>query len=399
MVIDLPTLMLSGGFVACCAGALLLLAWWQYRESVAALWWAGADATMAFALALMAIGAAADNAPSIRLGLALLCLSSSLSWAGARAFDGLTIHPVLLMLGTAVWVAADVLTNMAGSALRTSILNATVTLIYYCAAAFTLWRHKGEALRARTPLVVLLTLHALALTLAIPACFAASGRPNDPPQLLGWFAIVHFETIIFLMGTALFLVAMMKERSEGRHADASMTDPLTGLLNRRGFHVKASRILARAASDGVSVSVIVFDVDHFKRINDSFGHAIGDEVLATFSETCVTALRPSDVVGRIGGEEFAAILPGCGAEAAFALAERVRRCFSRNAECLGEHMIRATLSAGLACCLDNGKPLGQLIDEADRALYQAKKKGRDRVAVFDDDRPSDPSGSNVVRVA
>jgi diguanylate cyclase (GGDEF)-like protein len=154
-------------------------------------------------------------------------------------------------------------------------------------------------------------------------------------------------------------------------------DPLTGMFNRRGFAEACARVIEREAKAGRPVTVLIFDIDHFKSINDRFGHPAGDEILKLFSAVVVNNLRISDLSGRIGGEEFAALLP-CPLEEGVLAAERVRECFETSGIVCEEGPVDTTVSIGVA-----GGPAGTelevLLAAADTALYQAKRSGRNRV--------------------
>ena len=270
-----------------------------------------------------------------------------------------------------------------------------IIVLYYLAGALSLQRGNGDAQRARLPLVVLLSVHAMTLMIAIPATLTLNFVPNAPPPVMSWFGVIHFEAVVFAIGTAIFLVAMMKERSEGRHISASWTDMLTGMLNRRGFLRQAERMLDRCRHDATPVAVIIFDLDRFKSINDRFGHAVGDSALQIYAEVCRKVLRPGDAIGRMGGEEFAAILPGTGVEAAFAMAERVRKAFAQAAAFVEGLPIKATVCAGVAGD-DGSADIHGLLQRADIGLYRAKENGRNRTEIGDTERPDEP---NIIRIA
>jgi diguanylate cyclase (GGDEF)-like protein len=121
------------------------------------------------------------------------------------------------------------------------------------------------------------------------------------------------------------------------------------------------------------------DLDRFKSINDRHGHHAGDEVLAIFCRLATSYLRPNDLFGRIGGEEFASLLPNTGEDSAILLAERVRRAFEASSHPIGQHAIRSTVSAGVAISDEEYSDLSALLAAGDRALYRAKALGRNRV--------------------
>jgi diguanylate cyclase (GGDEF)-like protein len=176
----------------------------------------------------------------------------------------------------------------------------------------------------------------------------------------------------------VFVIFMLvSERAVTAHRTAASTDPLTGMLNRRGFSEACARVIEREAKAGRPVTVMIFDIDHFKSINDRFGHPAGDEMLRLFSTVVVSNLRISDLSGRIGGEEFAALLP-CALEEGVLVAERVREAFETSGVVVDEGPVDTTVSIGVA-----GGPAGTelevLLASADTALYQAKRGGRNRV--------------------
>lgn len=164
------------------------------------------------------------------------------------------------------------------------------------------------------------------------------------------------------------------------------TDQLTGLPNTRAVQDTLRRLVAQAARMILPLAAVLFDLDHFKRINDRHGHPKGDEVLASVGATLQATLRDSDFVGRYGGEEFIMILPATGREAAVQVAERVREAIA-NIEVLDEENV--TASFGVAVFPDDASDAVQLVRNADRALYRAKANGRNRVEVFSLDRRTD----------
>jgi diguanylate cyclase (GGDEF)-like protein len=174
--------------------------------------------------------------------------------------------------------------------------------------------------------------------------------------------------------------ALVAERDELRRR--TLLDPLTRAWNRDAVLEVLERELARAARDGSPLSIIMADVDHFKDVNDTFGHPAGDRVLLGVVANLRAAVRPYDAVGRFGGEEFLTVLPHCDRRAALTIAERMRG--KVEAECFetASGVVRATLSLGVATLVPMpGAEAPGLIEAADRALYRAKADGRNRVAI------------------
>lgn len=158
-------------------------------------------------------------------------------------------------------------------------------------------------------------------------------------------------------------------------------DALTGLYNRRYLDSTLERELARCQREGLPLSLMLIDLDHFKRINDTYGHQAGDEVLKQLADMLSAQARSADVVCRFGGEEFLLLLPNMPQAVALERAEQWRRDFAANTIVFGEFRMQATLSIGLASYPGHGTSPQALIRSADRALYRAKTEGRNRVVV------------------
>jgi diguanylate cyclase len=185
-----------------------------------------------------------------------------------------------------------------------------------------------------------------------------------------------------LAGAAERIQSLERSLQEVRR-DAA-TDALTGLSNRRTFDAQLRDAAGLAMNSGAPLSLALFDVDHFKRVNDTWGHQTGDQVLRLIAATLAAHIRPSDTAARYGGEEFAIILPSTPADAAAAVGNRIRRAFEGKrviARTSGKTIGGLTLSAGIAC-YDPGEPLNDWVERADRALYAAKEAGRNQVTVL-----------------
>ncbi len=166
------------------------------------------------------------------------------------------------------------------------------------------------------------------------------------------------------------------------------TDALTGLRNRRSFFDVAAAEIARARRYGEPLSVITIDFDRFKLINDKYGHAAGDATLVRFAEFCRRHVREADLLARIGGEEFAILLPTTPADQAAQLAERIRHAVHEVTILADGHSFTFTVSMGVAAYRNHDEGLEALLRRADEALYRAKETGRDRVCVAEDGAPS-----------
>jgi diguanylate cyclase (GGDEF)-like protein len=188
------------------------------------------------------------------------------------------------------------------------------------------------------------------------------------------------------MALAFGLLLMINYRLASDLRQLAATDALTGLLNRGSLEKELSRQVALAERNGAALALAMIDVDHFKKINDGYGHPAGDEVLRQLAALMQSLARQGDVVGRYGGEEFCIVLPGTDAHAAAVLAERLRQRYADLRVPWDGAWLNGTVSIGIADVTAVGCAVMPLIAAADRALYQAKAAGRNRMVVLHADR-------------
>jgi diguanylate cyclase (GGDEF)-like protein/putative nucleotidyltransferase with HDIG domain len=221
------------------------------------------------------------------------------------------------------------------------------------------------------------------------AAFANLGWVGINYALALIFASVHGQAevgrwvmVIGTVGVIGVLADILRSRSEvliNRLSEVARTDSLTGLLNRRGFEERLEEELHRAGRNGGSVSLVVGDLDHFKLVNDRFGHHVGDDALRKFSQLVIENKRVVDGAGRIGGEEFALILPDTDSAGGHVLAERLRRSVR---DALVEYGLPLSVSLGIASYPRHGQTGDELLRCADQAMYLAKRLGRDRSVIY-----------------
>jgi diguanylate cyclase (GGDEF)-like protein len=213
----------------------------------------------------------------------------------------------------------------------------------------------------------------------------AADRALKEQQLESLERVRHWQRLALALGGVLILLllwlALRQFRRSRKLHRMAMTDPLTGIANRRHIEQLAGQALDRSGAVGEPLCVLVLDVDHFKTINDAFGHAVGDQVLVRVTHACKQALRRFDLLGRLGGEEFLVVLPDTSVDVAVQIAERLRRKVESLP--LGNLApgLQITASVGVAQAEHEVDDLPELVRRADTAMYRAKDAGRNRVEV------------------
>jgi diguanylate cyclase (GGDEF)-like protein len=374
MLLDTSTLYLVATMVAALLGSMLVF--FGNQENIPALkWWGTAYLLGAASVALWTL-AGPILGPMYSLALnAVGFVTCGMVWNASRVFHGRKPNLPGLVLGALVWIAAVMTLAPDASALRMTI-GAGIVAVYAALTATELWTERRRTLQKRWPAIAVPALHGFVLMLPILLGDLLHSHQEGFESSI-WVKVFAIELFLYAVGTVFVIFMLVSERAVTVHKTAASVDPLTGMFNRRGFAEACARVIEREATAGRPVTVLIFDIDHFKSINDRFGHPAGDEILKLFSAVVVNNVRISDLSGRIGGEEFAALLP-CPLEEGVIVAERVREAFEASGIVCEEGPVDTTVSIGVA-----GGPAGTelevLLAAADTALYQAKRSGRNRV--------------------
>ena len=212
---------------------------------------------------------------------------------------------------------------------------------------------------------------------------AGAGIPAEYEHGGRWFLILERRTKDGSIVLSRTDITHLKKVEDDLRRLATL-DALTEISNRRDFIHRGSRLLERCYHDGKPATLILFDIDHFKRINDTYGHLAGDEVLRQVANICSGLLRPTDLLARWGGEEFVQLIVGMDIASGRHIAERLRRCIAEMTVVVDSMTIRLTASFGLAVGDTMSCSLKELTAQADRALYRAKRAGRNRISVARD---------------
>jgi diguanylate cyclase (GGDEF)-like protein len=377
MSLDVPTLLIVSACMVALLGLFLFFAWFKDRAIRALAWWGAAYLLGGLGVALwIAEGAAVSQLLPYGLSNALLFAACGTIWNGTRLFYARSIRPFALSAGAVAWIVACQFPDFADSGAARIVLSSLIVSGYTFFTAREMWSDRRKRSRSRLAAIFVPILHGLVFLPPIPlAVMRAEGA-----SLLssGWVAVFTLETLLYVVGTAFIALMMAKEQVENIHKRAAATDQLTGLLNRRGF-IEAAELVNAQTRKGDRLSLLMFDLDHFKSINDNHGHAIGDEALRVFARTVTGTMREGDVIGRLGGEEFVALVAGASGEAAIA-AERVRIAFETAGAEIAGRCMGATVSIGVADTPAHAFSIERLLSRADAALYAAKHAGRNRIA-------------------
>jgi diguanylate cyclase (GGDEF)-like protein len=380
MHLDMQTMLAVNVAVTAILGGVLLFTWARERESPFVGWWGLALVTMSAGV-LMAADPATPRADFLTLSMAMIVLSDALKWKAAKEFAHGRARLLWILLGPVGFLLA------VQSGYLTSFDEwlgglCTILAVYNFAAAFALSRMSDEDLSSRWPAVTLLIIVGLGYLSWLPLDLAMPINEAQWVFASVWFPTVILLTLLLRIALAFIVLSMAKERQELEQRVDALTDALTGLPNRRALFEIADALGQDRQLKGDAISVLIFDLDHFKQVNDRFGHALGDRVLKLFATTALAHLNGASLIARLGGEEFAAILPGADPLEAVEAGEAVRHAFANSAAFVDGLPVGATVSVGAASDVSIAGDLNALFRRADAALYVAKRAGRNRVELL-----------------
>ncbi len=308
---------------------------------------------------------------SLTLSLILLAV---LCCRRERLVPAFYVVPVILMLVCSLVLLED---------RESRLIVASLILFYQIALILWALLRPGYLMVGRGRMIMAVTLAVGMTTMAYRALALWLGWHEISPfqsrdSLNTLFYMINYLGMFFL---AFGFVLKTVEQSAEQNRRIALQDPLTGLANRRALFEAMDRLCAKAEANGQSLSLMIIDVDHFKRVNDRYGHQAGDIVLQHVATTIKQRLRANDIVGRIGGEEFLAVLPDTPNEGALRVAEELRRTLESAPVTVDGQEIGVTISVGLYSSgrLISSQTPDAMIATADEALYRAKSNGRNRI--------------------
>ncbi|MBP5122956.1 GGDEF domain-containing protein [Pseudomonas protegens] len=378
MALHIPTLLVVSVFIFFLMSLLTFHAWLRETRERPLAYLGGMMLLAAVGVVLVSLrDMGMDFVPKI-LGNVVLLLSAGLNWTAMRVFAGRRPHVPGLLAGAGIWLILCVVPAFYQSMpVRVSVYS-LLAAAYGVLTLLEFWRSRQQLEVAYMPAVVLTLLHT---TYYIVRAVIDQGVAMDQ-ALKGYgagaplFSFMLFESMLYVIGIAYVTLCMVKERVELRFKAAAFCDALTGIGNRRAFMVNGERMLIECQRRGSPMALLLCDLDHFKRLNDAYGHQTGDQVLVAFSQVLAETLGTKDVFARIGGEEFACLLAATDEQAAVTVAERVRQAFAR-LPLLEPGLL--SVSIGVVSSETRGYDLPRLLSLADEALYDAKHQGRNRV--------------------
>ena len=375
MILDTATLRVAFAAMALVLAVLFYFSTYRTTRSPYSAWWCAALLLFLLGATFFLMNGTPQQAWANPLGNVMLVSGAACVWAGARSLRNLKPSPwlsVALPFLAGVTAAVD---NPGSNAWAGGVvfLGSMATLIGL--ASHELWRLEPGYSRVRIPMAI-----AAGGVAAFYFCrllaFLINGQ--DGAIFVTYFgsAATTMVTMVLLVVVSFSMAGLSTEQQTRALRAVATQDGLTGLLNRGAFLEAAAEELERSKAANGGGSLILADLDHFKAVNDTFGHAAGDLALQAFAEACRGAVRSKDIAGRYGGEEFILLLPGAGAKSAEIVAGEISRRLAD--QHIPELLRMPTVSYGISTYNAKTADLDEVIAAADVALYEAKSQGRNR---------------------
>jgi len=378
---DVHTLYLAALVSQATFALTLTLLAWADRRTKGILWLAGACAIQFCWTATRGLSSGISSRTTEGAAGCLVVVLFCLMYMGFRWFvmrRGLGSKRGPIAVGAVLVLIAGISIFNAEAA---SLLARVTSLALGVMTVTMLWRAKVTVLRSTARLcAVLLTtvMSIMLLRLISQQPFEQyKGHGIDPPLTI----YAREVTVAAVTLLSFSFIAMFVGEANRRLHEETRVDILTGLRNRRAMEEAAMREVRRAVQNKMPLALLMMDIDRFKELNDTWGHALGDRALRELGGMLLSSSGLSDFTARMGGEEFAILLPGRELEGAASIAERLRKKVAELRWCEGEQCARLTVSIGVSVLRDGEQGWGDMLCRADDALYQAKRDGRDRVSV------------------
>lgn len=382
MGLDLRTMMVMVAILCLLLAGLLALVGLHAGHARGVRQWALANLCIGLGLGLAISQTVQVGSWLVIPGATLIALGMGLQYGGLRRFLGAPTDRRLPWV-FALLVGAQTLwfTLIQPDAALRAILNSLAFALISLASARRLFVRASAPLRTAYWLTGA-SFALLALVFCARAIFISLSSES-----YGLYAHVPINPLSFFLGSITQLgltfgfVLMLNYRLADELQTLASVDALTGAYNRRSLEAELAAKLAHCSRKGEVMAAMMIDVDHFKAVNDTYGHIAGDEVLRRLAAVVKKSIRANDYFARYGGEEFSVLLPSTSAREAWRLAERLRQTFGETVVSVAGQDIRTTISIGIADSSHAAQDTTPLLDLADRALYRAKQEGRNRTVV------------------
>ncbi|WP_119307135.1 GGDEF domain-containing protein [Cohaesibacter haloalkalitolerans] len=376
--LDLATVLLLQKTAYIVGAATFVYLWFTSSHLPALIYLTLGFLLMAFGSTLAGMGEWASIPQSIWQMGSLVCglWGYTFIWLGFRTLSkrGASARDLLAFTPTTLLIVIAMMTHFEQvNAYRAATFNLVAAMAFLASAVQFMIDYKDEPLRSR---YMIAAVSGIAGLLCLNA---AVGFLNPQLFILDPLTVFYYVIVLnFIL--VVFTVVLLSDRAHTSLQRQAHTDHLTGVSNRRSFFMQF------AGTPATEDALLLLDLDHFKRVNDRFGHVAGDVVLQVIALRIKSCLRPDDVLARYGGEEFIALLPRAGLQEANIMCERIRHAICHEPVIVRDQQIHVSASIGAAVASDADGTLQQLINAADQKLYQAKEKGRNRVELVCTDR-------------
>lgn len=390
MVLDTATLRIAFGLMALALVFLFYFCTYRPTRSPYSGWWCVALLFFLTGSLCFLLNRTDHQVWANPLGNVLLVTGALAVWAGARSLHPSSARKWAFIGIPLLTLVASALDNPAANTWSGGPFFLAFMSLAFGLTSHELWCLDRDYSRLRIPMAV--SSAGLALFYAFRLFFFLLEGQTGPVFVTVFGpAATTMVTMVLLVVVSYSMAALSTEQQTRALNVAATRDDLTGLLNRKAFFDLASRQLGTPAKARTSGALILADLDHFKAINDTFGHAAGDEVLRAFADACTSTVRSTDLVGRYGGEEFVLLLPGAHGQAAEAVTEEISRRLAAATEALPV----PTSSYGISTYDGQAVTLDGLLLAADEALYRAKAQGRNRSETSDRLERRDPRPRSI----
>jgi diguanylate cyclase (GGDEF)-like protein len=391
-VLDYNSLLIALSFCSAGLAFTFFVSWFVSRSDSVLMTWGIGVAALFVSLLFYRDFVVQFSPTGGVLAFSGLLIGLTLFMGAGRQFRSGVLPMRMMVLIAAASIAAMAAPMLLGyDGISYIVLNIAAAAIMF-ATGLDYWCWRKESPTLILLLSVMYALTALSFVLcAVVLLYHGEWIMHRAPD--GWAETINMAMCLTSIGSMGALsLGLNQVRQTRHHQREAETDSLTGLFNRRALFDRGQRLSA-------PVAIVIFDLDHFKRVNDVHGHQVGDTVLQTFGSLLAANVREGDLAARLGGEEFAIVLSNANAEEAMRVAERVRESFAAQQFISASGNFTGTLSAGISCCDQDEPDIVTLLRQADMALYDAKRSGRNRVLLHSEETSIAPSDGSWTAAA